>query len=274
MTTAPKRGTDEFKEVWICDDLDITLDASSYMGPETDPSSVLGQLKAARDAGEALLLDCDDGDTPLMAGAFFKQDGNGDPANNGKQRAKVTFEAKIDGLQARSDQAVIAEVIALDGQRKDCYAVDRKLGIVEKALDQTLLITQDGTNNQTHVKTISGQAVGDMVNVYDRKPIYLVSPVAATLAFTAPDGGGSYVAGTTETITWAANFADPVKIELIKGTAVNLVINKGVVGTQNSYDWLIPVGQTAGADYKIKISRVDDLALTDQSATAFTITAP
>jgi hypothetical protein len=272
--SAPKRGTDEFKEVWICDDLDITLDANSYMGPETDPSSVLGQLKAARDAGEALLLDCDDGDTPLMAGAFFKQEGNGDPANNGKQRAKVTFEAKIDGLQERADQAVIAEVIALDGQRKDCYAVDRKLGIVEKALDQTLLITQDGTNNQTHIKTISGQAVGDMVNVYDRKPIYLVSPTTATLVFVDPDGGESITAGTTTTIEWTGNFADPVKIELYKAGVLDSVINKGVVGTQNSYDWLVPVGQTPGTDYKVKVSRVDDLTLTDMSASDFTIAAP
>ncbi|MDX9803453.1 MAG: hypothetical protein RBS96_05450 [Dehalococcoidales bacterium] len=272
--SAPKRGTDEFKEVWICDDLDITLDANSYMGPDTDPSSVLGQLKAERDAGRALLLDCDQGDTPLMAGAFFKVAGAGDPANNGQERKNVTFEAKIDGLQERADQAVIASVIALDGQRKDCYAVDRKLGIVEKALDQSLKIEQDGTNNQPHIKTVMGTQKGDLANVYDRKPIYLVSPTTATLVFVDPDGGESITAGTTTTIEWTGNFADPVKIELYKAGVLDSVINKGVVGTQNSYDWLVPVGQTPGTDYKVKVSRVDDLTLTDMSASDFTIAAP
>lgn len=272
--SAPKRGTDEYKELWICDDLDITLDANSYMGPETDSSSVLGQLKAARDAGEALLLDCDDGDTPLMAGAFFKVAGAGDPANNGKERKNVMLEAKIDGLQERADQSVIASVFALDGTRKDCYHVDRKLGIVEKALDVNLKLEMDGTNNQPHIKTIMGSSKGDLANVYDIKPIYLVAPVTATLAISAPDGGESITAGTTTTITWTANFADPVKIELYKGGVLDSVINKGVVGTQNSYDWLIPVGQTAGTDYKVKISRVDDLTLTDTSALDFTIAAP
>jgi hypothetical protein len=129
-------------------------------------------LKDAKTAGKAVLLDTtDNGDAPLMAGAFIKHEGNGDPANTGDERAKATLEAKVDGMQKPIDMTVFKAIIALKGKRKNCYHVDRRLSVVEKVLDITLKVNGDGTNNTAYITTITGEVVGELDEVFMRRAI-------------------------------------------------------------------------------------------------------
>lgn len=172
------RGKNEFKEMWITDDVVYDLDgATAHLGTETT-TGLLKALKDAKTAGKAILLDTtDNGDAPLMAGAFIKHEGNGDPANTGDERAKATLEAKVDGLQKPVDMVVYKKIIAFKGQRKNCYHIDRRLSVVEQALDMTLKVNGDGTNNIAYVTTITGEVVGELDEVFKRRAIPKTQPI-------------------------------------------------------------------------------------------------
>ena len=81
--------------------------------------------------------------------------------------------------------------------------------------------------------------------------------IPETLAVTSPNGGESWVGGSTNEITWTStgNPKAYVKIELVKSGSLNKVI---VSSTPNdgSYTWAIPLTQPLGSDYTVKITRL------------------
>jgi hypothetical protein len=98
----------------------------------------------------------------------------------------------------------------------------------------------------------------------------------APITVTVPNGGQNWKRGSTQTIRWSytGNPGSKVKIELLKGTAVNRVINASTSigsGGSGSYIWTIPSAQTAGTDYKVRINSASNAALTDTSNAIFTI---
>ncbi len=95
--------------------------------------------------------------------------------------------------------------------------------------------------------------------------------IPETLTVTSPNGGENWVGGSTHSITWMSTGSPTalVKIELVKpGVALNKVI---ISSTPNdgSYDWVIPMTQALGSDYRVKITRttfpVGSTAATDSS---------
>ncbi len=77
--------------------------------------------------------------------------------------------------------------------------------------------------------------------------------IPETLTVTSPNGGESWVGGSTHEITWTSTGSPTalVKIELVKpGVALNKVI---IASTPNdgSYSWVIPMTQALG----VRISR-------------------
>jgi len=100
----------------------------------------------------------------------------------------------------------------------------------------------------------------------------------SSLTVMVPNGGTNWQLGTTRTITWSytGNPGPSVKIELLRGTAVNRTINAstsiGSLGS-GSYSWKIPDNQAAGTDYKVRITSTSTPACTDKSDTNFTISA-
>ncbi len=80
--------------------------------------------------------------------------------------------------------------------------------------------------------------------------------LARELTVTSPNGGEEWVSGTTHTIKWTSTGSPTayVKIELVKPGALNKVI---ISSTPNdgSYDWLIPLTQALGSDYRVKVTR-------------------
>ncbi len=92
------------------------------------------------------------------------------------------------------------------------------------------------------------------------------------LTVNSPNGGEEWEQGNTYTIKWGSNVSGNVKIELLKGGAVDKtlaadVANNGVFDVEVTMDF------TVGADYKIKISSLDNDTVLSESAENFSIIA-
>jgi hypothetical protein len=100
----------------------------------------------------------------------------------------------------------------------------------------------------------------------------------APITVVVPNGGANWKRGSSQTITWkyTGSPGTKVKIDLLKGTAVNRVINASTsIGSAGSgwYSWKIPATQTTGTDYKVRITSTTNAAYTDKSNANFTISA-
>ena len=93
------------------------------------------------------------------------------------------------------------------------------------------------------------------------------------LAITSPNGGQSWQAGTTQSITWTMNAASGsyVNIDLYRGASLQYTIASSTPN-DGSFSWAIPSTQTAASDYKIKISSTSTSAV-DYSDAYFSIAA-
>ena len=98
--------------------------------------------------------------------------------------------------------------------------------------------------------------------------------IAPTITVISPNGGEQWQRGTTQIITWASSGVTNVKIELMKGTAVNRTITSSTPAANGSYNWAILATQTSGTDYKIRITSTVASTVTDSSDANFTIFAP
>ena len=109
-------------------------------------------------------------------------------------------------------------------------------------------------------------------NVLGPQSIY-TPPHVSTITVTSPNGGESWIRGTTHTITWTSSGSPGanVKIELLKGGSVVKTISSSTAN-DGSYSWVIPTTQTTGSDYKIKITSTST-TVTDSSNNNFAITA-
>jgi hypothetical protein len=99
-----------------------------------------------------------------------------------------------------------------------------------------------------------------------------VFTAAGALTVTSPDGGQSWVRGTTHTITWTSTGSPGayVKIELLKGGIVNRIIASSTAN-DGSYSWTISSTQTVGTDYKIRITSTSYSSIMDSSNSNFAI---
>jgi hypothetical protein len=84
----------------------------------------------------------------------------------------------------------------------------------------------------------------------------------------SPNGGESWLAGTSNTITWTSNISDDVKIELYKGGNIFYTIANSTSNAGN-YLWTIPDTLHSGNDFKVKITSVLDSSITDYSDSGF-----
>lgn len=98
--------------------------------------------------------------------------------------------------------------------------------------------------------------------------------MAPTIKVTTPNKNDQWLAGNTYAIKWAFtdNPGPNVKIELLKNNIVNLVIISSTINNK-SYTWAIPLNQTLGTDYKIRITSTSNSSYTDTSDYNFSITS-
>lgn len=92
------------------------------------------------------------------------------------------------------------------------------------------------------------------------------------LTVTAPNGGEVFLQGATTDITWTrVNFNGLVKIELLDGETVTQLLANNLPAINGTWTWNIPADQTVGANYKIRISDVEDGQPVDESNAVFSI---
>ncbi len=118
---------------------------------------------------------------------------------------------------------------------------------------------------------VSNAADSDDYDISDSSFSITVTP---TITVISPNGGEQWQRGTTQTIMWASSNVDYVKIQLLKGTSVNLTITSSTPADNGSYSWTIPASQAAATNYKIRITSTASSSVTDSSDAAFSIFAP
>ena len=96
------------------------------------------------------------------------------------------------------------------------------------------------------------------------------------LTVTVPNGSEPWSRGSTYTIRWnyAGNPGSNVKIELLKGGALNRTISSSTsIGGSGSgsYSWKVPSNQTVGSDYTIRVTSTSNSNYKDASNANFTI---
>ena len=104
----------------------------------------------------------------------------------------------------------------------------------------------------------------------------ITAPVLPSITVAAPNGGESWKVNTTHQITWnyTGSPGTYVKIDLMKGASVvKTISSKASIGTggSGSYSWTVPRTQTAGTDYRVKITSTSNNSYTDTSNSNFSI---
>jgi hypothetical protein len=99
----------------------------------------------------------------------------------------------------------------------------------------------------------------------------------AGIVVTSPNGGENWKRGTARIVKWTytGNPGNKLKIELLKGGTVNRTLsNWASIGSSGSgsFSWRIPYTQTAGGDYRIRITSTTNDTYTDVSNNYFSIT--
>lgn len=76
------------------------------------------------------------------------------------------------------------------------------------------------------------------------------------ISITAPTSTSVLTRGMNFNITWAINFADNVKIDLLVNGAFSQTLSNSSMG--NSFSWTVPAALNVGNNYQIRISSVTD----------------
>ncbi len=103
---------------------------------------------------------------------------------------------------------------------------------------------------------------------------YSITSGNSAITVTYPNGGQTWQAGTSQTISWTytGNPGSSVKIELYRGASFSRTISSGTPLTNGSYPWTIPSDVVFGTDYLIKITSTSS-STSDMSDSYFTINA-
>jgi 5-hydroxyisourate hydrolase-like protein (transthyretin family) len=113
---------------------------------------------------------------------------------------------------------------------------------------------------------------------YDTSDAYFTinSTKITALTLNSPNGGESWQAGTSHTISWSYT-GDPgsyIAVQLYNnGSPVSNIVSSTAIGSggQGSYVWTLSSSQAAGSKYTVKISSVSNSACYDTSNAYFTI---
>lgn len=97
-----------------------------------------------------------------------------------------------------------------------------------------------------------------------------------SVSVVSPNGAETWSASSIQTIRWSyiGNPGSFVRIELLRGGAVNRTIAFLVSTRNGSYNWNIPSNQASGSDYSIRITSISNGSYTDASDHNFTVVGP
>jgi PKD repeat protein len=127
-----------------------------------------------------------------------------------------------------------------------------------------------GSDYRIRVTSTTDPAITDTSNTY----FTITGSSDSTITVTSPNGGESFVRGTTNRITWssAGSPGSAVKIELLKGSTVVQTLQSSTENDGSYSSWTVSSSLATGSDYRIRVTSTTDPAITDTSNTYFTIT--
>ena len=147
--------------------------------------------------------------------------------------------------------------------------------VIARALPNTgsysWMIPATMTNGADYTVQISS-CINPLISDVSDASFTIAGGSGSTIAVVSPNGGESWTAGTTNTVTWTSDVTGNVRISLLKNGAPYSLIAASVPNT-GAFNWLIPGGLAAGADYKVKITSSVNPLITDMSDADFTIIA-
>jgi hypothetical protein len=117
----------------------------------------------------------------------------------------------------------------------------------------------------------NSQNTGDLWNWMTAQAI-----TVAGVKLTSPNGGATYCAGSNVTINFTSTAVTNVKIELSNdgGATWPTTIVASTSAAAGSYTWAIPSNQTAGTNYRIRVSDAATSTRLDASDASFSIATP
>ncbi|WP_375771673.1 pre-peptidase C-terminal domain-containing protein [Archangium gephyra] len=98
------------------------------------------------------------------------------------------------------------------------------------------------------------------------------TPTVGSVTVGSPNGGESWVGGTSQPITWTSSGVSNVKLEYTTDGSTWNLISASTPASAGSYSWLVPGTATTAA--KVRVSDAATTTITDASNAAFTITVP
>jgi len=130
-------------------------------------------------------------------------------------------------------------------------------------------ITTESLPDSGFYTILAGDNAGDNTGKYG---LFLQSTSSIScITVISPNGGENWTIGTTRTISWTSHGSTGVLIELLKD-GVPGIINSSTPNN-GSYNWAIPLSQTTGTDYKMRVTSTTNSAYNDTSDNNFTISS-
>lgn len=94
--------------------------------------------------------------------------------------------------------------------------------------------------------------------------------VIPNITVATPNGGETLRPGSSVNLTWSDNLTENVRIELYKGNALTQTIATSVA-SNGLYNWILPTNLVYGSDYQLRITSVNNSAISDFSNQSFSI---
>jgi len=114
-----------------------------------------------------------------------------------------------------------------------------------------------GANYQIKISNATNTAITDFSDnftITETPYINITSPNATT----------SWKIGTSQTITWNDNLAEPVKIELLKAGSIHTVVSEST-SSNGTFQYLVPNTLPVASNYSIKITSTANAAISSTS---------
>jgi hypothetical protein len=138
----------------------------------------------------------------------------------------------------------------------------------------TWSIDPSGTFGSEHMISVQSTSQSSIKDTSDNSFTITSGTTTPSITVTAPNGGESWIQGSTHAITWTSSgdVGSNVKMEVLKASSVVQTLSSS---TENdgTFSWTIPTTLTTGTDYRIRITSTTHPAITDTSNAYFTITS-
>ncbi len=248
------------KDLWV---VSVHLLTSSSSVRNTEATNLVNFIKANIPTGDYLAIGGDFNTSSRSEAAFstfsqvvttaapYPADRNGNTNTNASRGSPYDHVLVDSDLRAYQTATVIGASSFAAGLVADTR-VYSPISEISPALS-----SDSGATNMQHMAII--------------KDFLLPGDTAtASVTVTSPNGGESWLGGSSHAITWTATGVTNVKLEYTLDGSTWSILTSSTAASTGSYTWTVPSSATTAA--KVRVSDASNSALSDTSNAAFTIT--